>query len=61
MGKDCELCNHSTFNFFTRPFLQCTRCGKYYHKQHYDDAESSIQLCPGRMIRQNKYIYFFFK
>jgi hypothetical protein len=47
-GKDCDICHHTTFKFFTsRPSLQCTKCGARYHKQHYDDGEL-IQPCKGK-------------
>src|SRR4051812_15200028 len=52
MGKECDLCNHSSNKFLSpRPFLQCTRCGIRCHKQHYDDKDS-IQHCPGKIIEK---------
>lgn len=50
MGKDCEICHHSTFKLLApRAFLQCSRCGIRCHKQHYDDQES-IAICKGKII-----------
>ncbi len=48
MGKDCALCNHSSFKLTPRSFLQCTKCGICCHKQHYDDGES-IKPCKGKI------------
>ena len=57
MGKDCDMCHHSSFKIFTaRTILQCSRCGIRCHKQHYDDGEA-IQSCRGKIsfrINDNK-------